>query len=102
MARQSLDSSSERPAAKGKEAPASDPAAAKKAALAIGAILVAILLIAWSMGYWPFDGPPMRNGKPIPATGDVLTPEAQKQIEERKRLEALPEGNPQKPTTVGG
>lgn len=102
MARQSLDSSSERPASKAKEAPAGDPAGAKKAALAIGAIAVAGLLIAWSFGYWPFDGPPTRNGKPISPQGDVLTPEAQKQIDERKRLEALPEGSPQKPKTVGG
>lgn len=102
MARQSLDSSSERPASKAKESPASDPAAAKKAALAIAAIAVAAVLFAWSFGYWPFNGPPMRNGKPISPQGDVLTPEAQKQIEERKRREALPEGNPQKPKTVGG
>ncbi len=100
MARTSLDGPSQaRPASRDK-GPAGDPASAKKAVLAIAAIVIAGGLIAWSMGY--FSGTPTFKGKPVPASGDVLTPAAQKQMDGRKRLEALPDGNPKKPKTVGG
>ncbi|XVJ60762.1 MAG: hypothetical protein HEQ23_15790 [Tepidisphaera sp.] len=66
-----------------------------KIALVVVCFLIGGAGIAYSAGL--FDGKPVHNNKVVSPTGDTLTPEAEKRIEERKKKMELPEGHPQKP-----
>jgi hypothetical protein len=66
-----------------------------KIALIVGCFLVGGAGIAYNFGV--FDSKPAVNGKIVSPTGDPVTPEAQKRMDDRKKKLELPDGHPQKP-----
>lgn len=82
-----------------KAASASEPIPPAKIALVVGLLVIAAAVPAWYFGAFEalMGGPKFKNA-PVAPQGNQITPEVQKQMDDRaKRLE-LPAGDPKKPT----
>lgn len=77
----------------------SDSIPPAKIALVVVCFLVGGAGIAYSAGL--FEGKPTFKDKVVSPTGDPVTPQAQKQLDERKQKLQLPDGHPQKPVISG-
>ena len=100
MARKSLTAGlkfdDEKAPAKGKGGE-EKPKPTAKIALVVACFILGGAGIAYNFG--AFEGTPKHAGKVVAPTGDTVTPEVQKSMDDRQKRLDLPVGDPKRPVT---